>query len=143
MATQRKRIERHLSEPALDEAIDDAESAGEAYLLRRLICLKGLYAGETLAAAGERVGVSKGTVSRWTDRWNEGGVDGLRPAFDGGPTPKLSPDEAARFQQLLREGEPWTYAEVRDLLRAEFGVEYSAVHLRRKIEEYGLSNAVD
>jgi transposase len=139
MPGRRKEIKRHLTEQELDEAIDEAQSNGEPYLVRRLMCLKDLYAGDTLAEAADRAGVDTSTVGDWSDAWNEAGVDGLRPEFDGGPKPKLTPSEETRFKQLLREGEPWTYAQIQELLAEEFDVEYSKGHLRRKLEEYGMS----
>jgi transposase len=141
MPGRRKEIKRHLTEEELDEAIDDAQSDGEAYLVRRLMCLKDLYAGDTLAEAADRAGVDTSTVSDWSDAWNEAGVDGLRPEFDGGPKPKLTLEEEAQFKQLLEEDEPWTYAQIQELLREEFDIEYSKGHLRRKLEEYGMNYA--
>lgn len=141
MPNTQKKIKRHLTQEELSEAIDEAESAGESYLVRRLNLVNNLYHGDTLKEAGSRVGVSKATASRWSDLWNEGGVDGLRPGFDGGPKPKLTLEEEAEFKQLLEEDEPWTYAEIRELLREEFDVDYSEGHLRRKLKEYGMNYA--
>lgn len=141
MPGRRKEIKRHLTKEELDEAIDNAQSDGEAYLVRRLMCLKDLYAGDTLAEAAERAGVDTSTVSDWSDAWNEAGVDGLRPEFDGGPKPKLTPEEENRFKRLLEESQPWTYAQIQELLREEFDIEYSKGHLRRKLEEYGMNYA--
>lgn len=141
MPNTQKEIKRHLTEEELAEAIDEAESAGESYLVRRLNLISNLYHGDKLKEAASRVGVAKSTASRWSDRWNEGGIDGLRPDFDGGPKPKLTLEEEAEFKQLLEEDEPWTYAGIRELLREEFDVDYSEGHLRRKLEEYGMNYA--
>lgn len=141
MSSRRKEIKRHLTPEELDEAINNAQSAGEAYLVRRLMCIKNLYAGDTLVEAADRAGVDDATVSHWTDAWNEAGVDGLRPDFDGGPKPKLSPEEEAEFRQLLKADEPWTYAQIQALLREEFDIEYSKGHLRRKLKEFGMNYA--
>lgn len=141
MTGRQKEIKRHLSPEELDEAIDEAQSAGEAHLVRRLECMKDLYAGDTLEEAAWRSGVDQGTVSRWSDAWNEDGVDGLRPDFDGGPKPKLSLEDKARLAELLEADEPWTYPAINELLREEFDVEYSETHLKRILQELGLNYA--
>ena len=90
MSDRTKEIKHHLSPEEIDEAINEAQQADEARLIRRLNCIKNLYAGDTLAEAAWRVGVDESAVSRWTDAWNDDGIDGLRPSFGGGRPPKLS-----------------------------------------------------
>lgn len=143
MTDRRKEIKPHLTEKEFDEAIDEAQSKGEAHLVRRLMCLKNLYSGDTLVEAADRAGVDDSTVTDWTDAWNEAGVDGLRPESDGGPTPRLTPEGEARFKQLLKENEPWRPAEIQELLRDELHLEYSESHLRQKLEEYRQSITSD
>jgi len=60
---QREIIE-HLSVEELDQAIDEAQQAGEARLVRRLCFVKDLYAGDSPTKAGESVGVSQSTGDR-------------------------------------------------------------------------------
>jgi hypothetical protein len=49
----------HLSEAELDMAINDAQKADEAQLVRRLCFVKNLYVGDVLEEAARRVGVSQ------------------------------------------------------------------------------------
>lgn len=138
---RRREATRYLTEAELDEAIAGARSAGEAYLLQRLCFVKNCYAGDTATEAARRVGVSRSTGSRWLDRWNEAGVEGLGPDFGGGRPPKLDGEERAAVRKRLAAGEPWTTAEVRELLREEFGVEYAPGYLPRLLRSLGLSYA--
>src|SRR5699024_4241894 len=71
----------HLPEAELDTAINEAQMADEARLVRRLCFVKNLYAGDVLEEAARRVGVSQANSSRWAHAWNDAGVDGLRPSF--------------------------------------------------------------
>lgn len=71
--TQRE-ITRDLSVEELDQAIDEAQQAGEARLVRRLCFVKNLYAGDSPPKVGETVGVSQSTSDRWARAWNEAGV---------------------------------------------------------------------
>ncbi|WP_425461908.1 helix-turn-helix domain-containing protein [Natronosalvus hydrolyticus] len=82
---------KHLPEHQLDEAINEAQKAGETRLVRRLCFIKNVSLGDTDKMAARRVGASQPTGGRWLKAWNEGGVDGLRPNFAGGPPAKLSP----------------------------------------------------
>jgi len=58
MGTRRFDVTEHLSEEALDRAINEAQKADEARLVRRLCFVKNLYAGDVLEEAARRVGVS-------------------------------------------------------------------------------------
>lgn len=62
--TRRLEIVHHLSEKDLDHAINEAQQAGEAHLVRRLCYVKNLYAGDVLEEAARRVGVSQANSSR-------------------------------------------------------------------------------
>jgi transposase len=142
MGDRTKEIRRHLSPEEIDEAINDAQQADEARLVRRLNCIKNLYAGDTLAEAAWRVGVDESAVSRWSDDWNEDGVDGLRPSFGGGRPPKLSNHQKERLQRVLAEYQPWTTAEVQSLIEQAFDVSYSRRHTSRLLRSFDMNYAV-
>lgn len=130
-----KRVKRHLTESALDGAIDDAQSNGDSHLIRRLCMIKNLYVGDSVTEAAGRVGVSQPTASRWTDRWNEGGVDGLRPGFGGGRPPKLSERERAELADVLDRRRSRGPEQVQRLIEDRYGVSYSRRHVSRLLEQ--------
>lgn len=88
MPNRRKEIERHLSPEEIDEAINHAQKADEARLVRRLTCIKNLYAGDTLKQAAWRVGVDESTVSEWSDDWNDHGGRGTPSELRGRQAPE-------------------------------------------------------
>ena len=137
--TPRPSIDRLLAAAELDEAIATATRDGEARLLQRLCFVKNCYAGDSAAEAARRVGVSSSTGARWADRWNEAGVAGLRPDYGGGRPPKLDAGARERLRERLRAEGPTTTADVRALLREEFGVEYAPGYLPRLLRSLGLS----
>ncbi|QIO20867.1 helix-turn-helix domain-containing protein [Haloarcula sp. JP-L23] len=108
----------------LDTAINDAQKADETCLVRRLCFIKNLYFDDSTERAAQRVGVSRHTGDRWLARWNDAGVDGLRPSFAGGPPAKLSPEQFEEFFTLLEDGQPWTPQAIDDLLWERYGVTY-------------------
>jgi transposase len=142
MTKRNKEIQRHLSPEELDEAINEAQQADETRLVRRLTCIKNLYAGDTLKEAAWRVGVDTSAVSRWTDDWNDHGVDGLRPSFGGGRPPKLSDQQRARLKRVLKEYQPWTTTEIKLLIEEAFDVSYSERHISRLLRKFGMNYAI-
>ncbi|MFC4247579.1 transposase [Natribaculum luteum] len=90
---RRFEIVEHLTNTELNQAIEEAQKVDETRLVRRLCFVKNLYDGKTQQQAGEAVGVSQLTSSRWAREWNERGVEGLRPRFGGGRLPKLTPTQ--------------------------------------------------
>lgn len=129
--------DRHLTEDALREAVRTATRAGEARLVQRLCFVRNCYAGDSAAAAAHRVGVSSSTGARWLERWNDAGVDGLRPDYGGGRPSKLDADARERLRDRLQAEEPWTTAGVRELLREEFDVAYAPGYLPRLLRSLG------
>lgn len=137
-----KKIKDHLTEEELDEAIDEAQSNDEPYLVRRLCLIKNLYAGDTITEAATRVGVTQPTASRWTDDWNEYGVDGLRPEFSGGPRPKLTEDQRDQLAAVLERHQPLTTEHVQRLIEDAFDVSYSRRHVARLLNDLGMNYAI-
>lgn len=137
-----KDVEKHLSDAELDEMIDEAQSNEETRLVRRLCLIKNLYCGDSVTEAGDRVGVSQPTASRWIEAWNESGVDGLRPEFGGGRPPKLDEDQRARLAEVLERHQPLTTEHVQRLVEDGFGVSYSQRHLSRLLKQLGMKYAI-
>jgi len=129
-------VQRRLSEAELDQALKTADS-GER--VRRLGFIKNLYQGDTVSDAIAREGHTSSTGSRWLDRWNDGGVDGLFPDYGGGRPAKLSPAEETAFLDEIAQRQPVSTATIEAILKTEFDVEYAADYLPQKLEAIGLS----
>lgn len=132
-------VDRLLMASELDAAIRQAVSAGEARLVQRLCFVKGCYAGTSASEAARQVGVSSSTGSRWVERWNAAGVEGLRPDYGGGRPSKLDADARERLRKRIATDGPFTTADVRDLLAEEFDVEYAPGYLPRLLRSLGCS----
>ncbi|SDD69606.1 helix-turn-helix domain-containing protein [Natrinema hispanicum] len=68
---RRFEVVEHLSNTELNQAIEEVQKADETRFVRRLCCVKNLYDRKTQQQAGEAVGVSQPTSSRWARAWNE------------------------------------------------------------------------
>lgn len=139
--SRRFKIVEHVSSEELDREIDKAQKTDETHLVRRLCFVKNLYNGQTQQEAGEAVGVSQPTSSRWARAWNQGGVDGLRPRFGGGRPPKLTPAQWDEICTLLKDGQPWTPRDIHALIKNRYGVTYHSTHLARKLRASGMQYA--
>lgn len=137
-----KDVKKHLTEKELDAAIDDAQKADETRLVRRLCLIKNLYAGDSITEAATRVGVAQPTASRWTERWNNHGIDGLRPDFGGGRPPKLTEQEQEQLCEVLEANQPLTTAHVQRLIEEGFNVSYSQRHVSRLLKKLGMKYAI-
>ena len=116
--------------------------ADDIKVYKRLVFLKLLYGGATLAEAADNVGVSEGTASNWVERWNEGGLGKLTPNFGGGRPPKLDKAQQEQLIERLREGQPWKKQEIQHLLDEEFDVEYHPNYLPTFLDDLGLHYAI-
>ncbi|MCU4753661.1 IS630 family transposase [Halobacteria archaeon AArc-curdl1] len=132
---------RHLSEKGLDQAIEEAQEADEARLVRRLCFIKNLYQGDTREQAGRRVGISRSTTRRWALAWNDGSVEGLCPRFGGGRPPKLTPQQWEELCEIFEEDQPWTPKQIHALIEDRYNVTYHPAHLSRKLREAGMNYA--
>ncbi|MGB9961555.1 helix-turn-helix domain-containing protein [Halobacterium sp. MBLA0001] len=129
-------VERWFSEAELDQELQAADSEER---VRRLVFVKNLFRGDSVPEAIGRVGRSESTGYRWVHRWNDGGLAGLLPDYGSGRPPKLSESEEAAFLECVERRQPVTTDTVESILRTEFGVEYAAKYLPRKLEEIGLT----
>ena len=103
----------------------------ELRVLKRLYFIRFLYQGYVIEEASEKLGITMPTAYEWLKRWNKSGYDGLVPNFNGGPKPKLREEEIEILKNLLKHKDDWELKEVRKLIKEQFGVEHSEMHVWR------------
>lgn len=94
-------------------------------------------------AIAEALGVSQAAVSEWMRRAREGGPEALRNRPKSGAPRRLSDEQLARLPELLEQGaehfgfrgEVWTRGRVASVIKREFGVTYSQVHVGRLLKK--------
>jgi transposase len=121
-------VKRHLSS---DELEDSIRNERDRRVLERLIFIRCLYDGEGVAKATRKLGRSKVAGYEWLKRWNDGGLEELKPTFRGGRPSKLSTDQQTELKQKLEQRRDWTTKEVGRLIEEDFGVAYSLRSMRR------------
>jgi transposase len=101
----------------------------------------------TQAQIAEALGVTEGAVSQWFKKVREKGLQSLRSRKGGGPKPKLTTEQLGSLPELLEKGpeaygfpgDVWTRARVGAVIKKEFGVAYSEVHVGRLLGKIGWS----
>jgi transposase len=115
---------------------------------KRVKAARLLQAGKPVAQVALAVGVARQTVYTWKRVLDESGVDGLRAMVDVGRPGQLG---AAQFKWLdgaLRQGaqahgfgtDLWTLKRVGAIIKRQFGVEFSDVHVWRLLGSMGFSS---
>ena len=129
-------VKEHLARGELEQLISEEP---DSRLKERLIFIRILYDGERVKDAAGKVGRSKPTGYHWLHRWNESGIEGLKPDFGGGRPPRLSDEEKRELEKVLRKRNDWTSKEVKALIEKKFGVEYSRAHVSRILKSMGMT----
>ena len=132
-------IRRCMAAEELDDRIKELEKW--ARILKRLRFIRYRYQGFSVEASAHLVGITKSVGYTWQKRWNDGGYEGLIPRHGGGRPTKLSEAERERLELLLRQRDRWTTMEVRDLVKGQFGVEYTPKQIRIILKKLGIIQA--
>jgi len=99
------------------------------------------------AEVARRLGVSRQSVSRWYDRWRQGGQRALQASLQvGRPTRLIRPQQQQVRRALLRgaraHGYPtelWTLRRVAEVIERTTGVRYHPGHVWRLLHHLGWS----
>jgi len=131
-------VEKHISEAEMEGLIKHEKSKR---FLERLIFIRSLYGSEGVEAAARKLGRCKVTGYLWLKRWNDAGLEGLKPKPRSGLTPKLPGEKHEELQQLLKRRGCWTTREVKQLIQEKFNVNYSLRSVRRVLRRLGMKYA--
>jgi len=107
-----------------------------------------LQAGKPCAQVAAAVGVARQTVYTWKRVLDEQGIDGLRAMSDGGRPGQLDASAFKWLDTALRQGaqahgfgtELWTLRRVGGLIKRQFGIAFSDVHVWRILGGMGFSS---
>ena len=91
----------------------------------------------------EALGVSDGAVSQWLKAARKKGIEALRTRSGGGPKQRISDEQLNQLPELLAKGpehygfeqDTWSYSRVAELIRCEFGISYTPVHVGRLLKQ--------
>lgn len=107
-----------------------------------------LLAGKGAGEVALAVGVARQTVYTWKRVLDEQGIDGLRAMSDGGRPGQLDASAFRWLDTALRQGaqahgfgtELWTLKRVGAIIKRQFGIAFSDVHVWRILGGMGFSS---
>ncbi|MEG3225317.1 MAG: IS630 family transposase [Methanobacteriales archaeon Met13] len=139
MTREKSYVKKHLSVEELDQKIRGLKQ--DVRVLKKLLFIKNRYQDESVEKSANLVGATKATGYNWLRTWNKDGYDGLQPKPKSGRRSRLFDEDKKKLESMLREKDSWITREVQDLVKREFGVEYSSWQIRRIIKSFGMKHA--
>lgn len=122
------------------EAFQEAErKTRDVHELRRLQAVRLYGSGVATSAIRQAVNCSERIIRKWSQRYNEGGLEGLKSQWQGENALKLSRQQRADLKRRLHQNRPdqvispeirisrgefWTVSDVQIVVQQWYGVEY-------------------
>jgi putative transposase len=110
---------------------------------RLLLILRVEVDGEVPAHVVQELHRSKPWASYWLDRYNKGGIEGLKDKPRCGRTPHLPLEIAIKIRKKLIESKQgWRTKQVNDMILQESGIQYHYTHIYRLLHKWGFKQKV-
>lgn len=110
---------------------------------RLLLTLRVEVDGEVPAHVAQELHRSKPWASYWLDRYNKGGIEGLKDKPRCGRTPHLPSEIAIKIRKKLIESKQgWSTKQVNDIIVGESGIQYHYTHIYRLLHKWGFKQKV-
>ena len=86
---------------------------------------------------------SRAWAYKWSKRYNEDGLDGLKDKKRSGRPPDVPKEIMVKIQKELTDSNRgWDFRQVMDLIYKKTGVRYHEVHIYRLLHKWGFSPKV-
>ena len=107
----------------------------------------GYIQGRRVIDLAAEAGVTRGSVNRWLQWYENMGVPGLRTETAPGPAPKLTEEQQDELGAWIEAGPQaagftsgvWTGPMIGDFIQRRFGVRYNNNHIPRMLNQLGFS----
>lgn len=124
-----------MTKTALDEEISTYVAYHRYY--QRLIAVKIVSEGNTIADAANILGKSYQTVHRWIKTCESKGLEGLKPSFGGGRPSKLTYDQLIELDKIIEKTPNMSMKDVHLLVNEKFNVDYSLKQIGKIVRKLG------
>ncbi len=131
-------IERKMSDEDLNRLIKSLERS--ARVLKKLLFIRYRYDGDSVESASKKIGITKMMGYLWQKRWNQDGYKGLLPKYARKGPSKMSDDQKEMLKEKLKNGQ-YTTSQVRDIIRDQFGIEYTMKQVWCILKKMGMRHA--
>ena len=132
------KVKRWIKKTKLEKLIKKHDQNPD--VIKKLVFIRGMYRGKTVAESIEAVGFDVSTGYRWLDQWNERGYEGLFPKYKNcGRKAQLSDEQFKKLDELMRDEHNLTTKKVHKMILTHFNVDYSLKQVRVIIHKLGYS----
>jgi len=120
----------------------------KAYIRQRLLAIKYLWEGKTRSEVAQLVGCTYVTLTRWIDKFLEGGLSKLTEEITHQAPSRLNHSQQLELKQMLLEDKPldygidrysWTGQTISKVIRKRWGVELKESRVYEIINSLNLS----
>ena len=136
--TEMYMIKRKITYDDLNRLIRTLERSTR--FLKKLLFIRYRYDGDSVETAAGRIGITKMMGYLWQKKWNVEGYKGLIPRYARKGPSKMSPDQKAALKEELMHDQ-YTTAQVRDIIRKEYGIEYTMKQAWVILKKMGMRHA--
>ncbi|MBR0370798.1 MAG: transposase [Methanobrevibacter sp.] len=124
-----------VNKTTLDEEIAKYVAYHRYY--QRLIAIRIISEGHSIAEAARIIGKSYQTVHRWAKTCEAEGLEGLKPSFGGGRPSKLTYDQLIELDKIIDERPNMSMKDVHLLVNDKFNVDYSLKQIGKIVKKLG------
>lgn len=124
-----------VNKTTLDEEIAKYVAYHRYY--QRLIAIRIISEGHSIAEAARIIGKSYQTVHRWAKTCEAEGLEGLKPSFGGGRPSKLTYDQLIELDKIIDETPNMSMKDVHFLVNDKFNVDYSLKQIGKIVKKLG------
>lgn len=126
---------KNVKKTALDEEIAKYVAYHRYY--QRLIAIRIISEGHSIAEAARIIRKSYQTVHRWAKTCESEGLEGLKPSFGGGRPSKLTYDQLIELDKIIEKTPNISMKDVHILVNEKFNVNYSLKQIGKIMKKLG------
>ena len=126
-----------MTEEELENELKNADNSRREY--QRIVAMSCIANGISHKTTAIIVGVSYRTINRWAHACSEGGIENLRPEFNGGRPPQLTNYQKLFFANHLYLNQGLSMTEAKEYLNKRFYLDFSLTHVINIVESLGFN----
>ena len=134
------KVLKKVNKTTLDEEIAKYVAYHRYY--QRLIAIRIISEGHSIAEAARIIGKSYQTVHRWAKTCESEGLEGLKPSFGGGRPSKLTYDQLIELDKIIEETPNMSMKDVHLIVNKKFDVDYSLKQIGKIVKKLGTTNDI-
>ena len=121
-------IKKLMSKKQLNKKIRKLEEDNK--VLNKLHFIRHLYNKKSIKEAADLEEISISTAYEWVNRWNEGGIEGLKTKPRSGRPGSLSEEDKEKLDILFFETPFLTTEKAHKIIKDNFGLDFTPKHVR-------------